>query len=471
MAARFLIEDEEDIYRALKWLALLTVVLAIGMVREQLTLQNMFGLLGGTRLVPDIREDKIRSQAVFQHSLTAGTFAATLLPLFFILWKNGKSKLLAVTGLVGSTVMTICSNSSTPLLSVRRRAVWYRAVANPKEHEGSAAGPGGDLVCLHLVMKAPVWFLIARIDLTGGSSGYHRAELVDQFINHFRDWWLVGTQDAATWGYDLWDQQNQYVSVGETGGLLALWMFIAMIARACAQDWHQPKYGGTRQASRLHVVAWRGALRQHGGFLRCELFRPVEGQLVPASGDDRCCHRTHSPHAGSTAGDFASASSTAASASGGRQPRGRPRSRSVVGKSSSLTSGRKPTYVVITPVRDEEEYLRLTIESMIAQSLLPTEWIIVNDGSKDGTGAIIDEYASRYPWIRAVHRADRGFRKWGAGIMEAFYAGFDALRFRDWDFVSKLDGDLSFRPDYFESALQRFVEIPRLGYRRRRSLS
>jgi len=78
-------------------------------------------------------------------------------------------------------------------------------------------------------MKAPVWFVIAHIDLTGGSSGYHRAELIDQFIRHFSDWWLIGTKDAGTWGWDLWDTQNQYVEVGESGGLAAFTLFIAMI--------------------------------------------------------------------------------------------------------------------------------------------------------------------------------------------------------------------------------------------------
>ncbi len=90
------------------------------------------------------------------------------------------------------------------------------------------------LVSLHMVMKAPVWFLLAHIDLTGSSSGYHRAELVDQCIRHFWDWWLIGTKDAGTWAWDMWDSQNQYVQVAETGGLAALVFFIVMIKRMYA---------------------------------------------------------------------------------------------------------------------------------------------------------------------------------------------------------------------------------------------
>jgi biofilm PGA synthesis N-glycosyltransferase PgaC len=120
-------------------------------------------------------------------------------------------------------------------------------------------------------------------------------------------------------------------------------------------------------------------------------------------------------------------------------------------------------YVVVTPVRDEEAYLPLTIASMVRQTILPQEWIIVDDGSKDSTGSIIDQAAQQYSWIRAVHRNDRGFRKWGAGIIEAFYDGYNVLQSNDWEYMSKLDGDLSFEPDYFERAFGKFQENPRIG--------
>jgi glycosyltransferase involved in cell wall biosynthesis len=120
-------------------------------------------------------------------------------------------------------------------------------------------------------------------------------------------------------------------------------------------------------------------------------------------------------------------------------------------------------YVVITPVRDEQEFLPLTIASMVRQTIRPVEWIIVNDGSKDRTGDVIAAAAREHSWIRGVDRKDRGFRKWGAGIIEAFYSGFDALSRTDWQFMCKLDGDLSFAPDYFASSFRKFEENPRLG--------
>ena len=87
------------------------------------------------------------------------------------------------------------------------------------------------LVGLHLVMKSPVWFLISRVNLTGSSDAWSRAMLIDTFFRHFKDWWLVGAETSG-WGYDMWDLSNQFVAVGETGGLLAFICFIALISRS-----------------------------------------------------------------------------------------------------------------------------------------------------------------------------------------------------------------------------------------------
>jgi len=120
-------------------------------------------------------------------------------------------------------------------------------------------------------------------------------------------------------------------------------------------------------------------------------------------------------------------------------------------------------YVVITPVRDEEAYLEKTIESVTSQTILPTEWIIVNDGSTDRTGVIADAAASKCPWLKVVHRQNRGFRKAGGGVIEAFYDGYAELNCNGWDFIAKLDGDLSFEKDYFSRCFDIFRENPKLG--------
>ena len=120
-------------------------------------------------------------------------------------------------------------------------------------------------------------------------------------------------------------------------------------------------------------------------------------------------------------------------------------------------------YVVITPARNEKENISTTIRSMTEQTILPEEWVIVNDGSTDCTGSIIDDAGNTYPWIKPVHRPDRGYRQQGGGVVEAFNAGYENLETRDWEFLVKFDADLSFEPDYFERCLRKFEEDPSLG--------
>jgi len=120
-------------------------------------------------------------------------------------------------------------------------------------------------------------------------------------------------------------------------------------------------------------------------------------------------------------------------------------------------------YAVVSPVRNEGEYISLTISSMVAQTIRPTKWIIVNDGSTDKTGQIAEEAARSNSWIKVVNRADRGFRKAGGGVIDAFYEGYGLIEKESWDYVVKLDGDLSFESDYFENCFGHFDENPQLG--------
>jgi len=120
-------------------------------------------------------------------------------------------------------------------------------------------------------------------------------------------------------------------------------------------------------------------------------------------------------------------------------------------------------YVIITPVRDEEKYMEGAIESVCKQTVLPSEWVIVDDGSSDRTGEIADRYAALHSWIHVVHRENRGFRKSGGGVMEAFYDGYSTLGCVEWDYLVKLDGDLTFDQDYFEKCFEYFRRDRALG--------
>lgn len=120
-------------------------------------------------------------------------------------------------------------------------------------------------------------------------------------------------------------------------------------------------------------------------------------------------------------------------------------------------------YVIISPVRDEAAFLPHTIRSVTTQTCPPAEWIIVNDGSTDDTGGMIDSAVGEFEWIRAIHRPNRGRRKAGGGVVEAFDDGLAAIQFTNWEFLVKLDGDLSFEPSYFADCLAHFAKDPKLG--------
>src|SRR3954464_10111149 len=111
-------------------------------------------------------------------------------------------------------------------------------------------------------------------------------------------------------------------------------------------------------------------------------------------------------------------------------------------------------YCLITPCRDEAKYARRTLDAVVAQTVTPALWIIVDDGSRDETPQILEEYAAKHSWIRIIRRPDRGDRKLGGGVIDAFYTGYDLINPDDFDYVCKFDLDLDIPPVYFEALMK-----------------
>ncbi len=229
---RYLIREKEDIRRVAKTLVVAASVIAACMIYEKLYLKNVFALLmGGDRVVPNIRYGKVRARGVFQQEILAGCFGGTLVTLFLWLWKGGKAKIAAVVGVISSTIITFTCSSSTGVSAYMFGILTLFAWPLRKHLRAIRWGVVIAIVGLALVMKAPVWFLLARVDFVGGSTGWDRANLIDQFVRHLSSWWLVGTNDNANWGDFTWDECNQFVAEGETGGLLTLILFLTLITR------------------------------------------------------------------------------------------------------------------------------------------------------------------------------------------------------------------------------------------------
>ena len=120
-------------------------------------------------------------------------------------------------------------------------------------------------------------------------------------------------------------------------------------------------------------------------------------------------------------------------------------------------------YLLISPCRNEADYMRQTLDTVVAQSVRPAKWVIVDDGSSDDTPAILAEYAARHDWIQIVTRVDRGHRAVGPGVIDAFYSGYAVVDPHDYDYLCKLDLDLRLPPRYFETLMERMSQEPRIG--------
>jgi len=229
---RILIRDKAGVVRTIKVMAVIVAIIAPLMLAEHVTGHNGFSVVGARNLA-EVREGSIRAQGPFAHPIIAGTVGAMLMPLFVGLWWRGdRNRILLGLGIIGSTVMTIASNSSTPLMTYAAGALAMLLWRARKRMRMFRWGLVIGLVALQLVMKAPVWFLIAHVGGATGGSGFHRASLIDNFVRHFGEWWLIGTQNNADWGYYMWDVDNAYVGAGVGGGLITFVLFIAILVYA-----------------------------------------------------------------------------------------------------------------------------------------------------------------------------------------------------------------------------------------------
>jgi biofilm PGA synthesis N-glycosyltransferase PgaC len=121
-----------------------------------------------------------------------------------------------------------------------------------------------------------------------------------------------------------------------------------------------------------------------------------------------------------------------------------------------------PPYVLITPARNEEAFIKKTLDSVSQQTFPPVKWVIVNDGSTDNTANIVEQYTARYDWIELVNLSGRKERHF-AGKVYAFNAGQERCKGLDYEVIGNLDSDVSLDEDHFEFLLGKFKDDPRLG--------
>ncbi|HOB99973.1 MAG TPA: hypothetical protein PKM43_14685 [Verrucomicrobiota bacterium] len=223
------ISDWKGLSQYMRSMLVFLLPLGVFMSIEYITRRNLFHFVGGLPLESELREGSVRARGPFRHSILAGTFGAVALPMALAMWRSEPR--LARLGACLSFLVVFLSTSGGPIMTlgavVLALTLWFVRARMRIIVRGALIG----LVFLHIVMKAPVWYLIARIDVGGG--GYHRARLIDSAVQHFSDWWLAGTEytrhwmpTGVTWSENHTDITNNFLRMGVIGGLPLMLTFV-----------------------------------------------------------------------------------------------------------------------------------------------------------------------------------------------------------------------------------------------------
>lgn len=216
-----------SVKHTLRFLAVASILLLPFILIERSTGNNPFVFLG--KATTSVRQENFRCQGAFPHSIMLGLFWAILAPMFLAMARTEKKKALYVSAFASSVAIVMATASSTPILVLILAIVAYTAF-NWRQYTAVAALLlVAVTVAIHIAMNAPVWHLLARINVIGGSTGYHRYNLIDKAIGHFNEWMVIGCRSTDHWGWGLGDVTNQYVLEGVRGGAATLILFVLMI--------------------------------------------------------------------------------------------------------------------------------------------------------------------------------------------------------------------------------------------------
>lgn len=229
--------DLHEVTDILVVLAFLLAPIALEMVSEKIIKINQFSIFGGVPHEVAIREGKYRAQGPFRHAILAGTVGANCIPLFIGIWK--RHRIAGMVGIASGLCMTVASASSGPVMSAMAglAAVIMWKFRNLTKLARYTAVAG--YFAFGLMTGEPGYYIMKRIDISGGSTGYHRARLIESAFENFGEWWLFGTDYTRHWmatgvsfSPNHADITNYYLVFGVTGGLIAMVLVIAVLLMA-----------------------------------------------------------------------------------------------------------------------------------------------------------------------------------------------------------------------------------------------
>lgn len=228
---RVYLRDTTDLRRIFQCVCIVLIPIAILMVMEKSTGTNTYAALFGDSSEVANRIGHFRAKGPFAHPITAGTVGALSLTIALYLSKH--SPRIAFVGLLASTAVVLASGASGPIMTAVS-ILFAMALWKAQRHVVTVRRASLVLLLLmQIVMNDPVYYIIARIDITGGSTSYYRAALIESAIDHLNEWWLVGTDFTNHWAStqmgDKTDITNHYIQMGVWGGIPLLFLFIAVL--------------------------------------------------------------------------------------------------------------------------------------------------------------------------------------------------------------------------------------------------
>ena len=231
---RVAIRDFGDVRAFAKSLVIISIPIVIAMAIEKLTARNFFSILGGVPEITPIRFGKLRAQGAFAHSIIAGVWFASSIPIIWSLWPVGRGSRgsvffvllgipLAVAGVVATASSTPMAGLAVAVFSVVAYKLWPLVRA-------SRVLIVILLIAAHFVSAAGIHHLLyTRFSFVTGSTGYHRFLLVDAAINNIKSWFLFGINGTYTWGWGLDDVTQEYVAAAVKSGIIGLGLLITIL--------------------------------------------------------------------------------------------------------------------------------------------------------------------------------------------------------------------------------------------------
>jgi hypothetical protein len=243
-AFRALIDDRESFRWALRVLALVLIPYTILVVVETVTSYNPFSAIGGVELERAgdrwFRDGRLRATGSFGHPSLMGTLGGSFLPLYIGLWLYGKERAVASLGVILCIVIVWASNSGGPATCAVAAGVGWMLWGMRDNMHWVRYGFVFLVALLAALMKAPVWYLLARLSSVSGGDGWHRAALLDVAFQNVDKWWLAGMPllDTSTWlpytntNTGAVDMTNHFLVFGITAGVGAILLMVTLIVRA-----------------------------------------------------------------------------------------------------------------------------------------------------------------------------------------------------------------------------------------------